>query len=431
MSTVVKTIQKPTKTVKKEEMTKLNETTKPTKPKPKPVELGPAKTSTRSKPLSEEEKSANPDEYIFNEATGKHVKRDSAIGKKLAKAQETGDDSFLPMTEAKRLVKVVKVLSEKCGIPNEQIKEALKSEKNLLPNGFPTELGGKEVKSRHPDHPKQPLNAFIFYCEEERAKVIKSNPGIENKKIISVMSSNWKELSSEERKPYVEMAEQDKERYEKEMLVFEKEHPDEARSSKGSPSHAKPTKKTAYHIYVEDTRKGLEAENPTLDGKQITKLLAEKWSILKKTEPLMVEEYNARANDMNVDLVDRLGEFHAVLDLSKLSKLERAKAEDTVHYRLNPTTGNYVLKEGWSKKDGVFIYKNSVEKNVGKTVDVEKSVKSVKTVGKTVEKSEKSVKPKTFKQVETVKKAEVLGVSDEETQDIFAGSEEEEEDPLI
>jgi hypothetical protein len=309
-----------------------------------------AKTDTVR--LSEEDKKADTENYVLNPNTGKYVKKDSPNGKKLVKAEETGEEIPKMMTETQRLILVVQTLADQLGLEDSAIKASLKIIESELPRGFPNGWGGKQKTARHPDHPKQPSNPYIFYTKAVRPSVVLANPDAKNTEIVSIMSKQWKETAEEDREEYNEQAASDKVRYEEEMNVFETEHPELARAKTSPPNNGKPTKETAYHLWCEENRELYRNDNLDLDGKAITKLLAERWEMLKKDDKKRVAEYQAIADEANKGFEERVIEYHTSPNTSpkKLSKAEQVKADDPEHYELSMKTGRYVRKEGPKKE---------------------------------------------------------------------------------
>ncbi|EAY08175.1 HMG box family protein [Trichomonas vaginalis G3] len=73
-----------------------------------------------------------------------------------------------------------------------------------------------------------PKSPYIFFCQEKRPQVKEENPGIAFGDIAKKLGEMWKNLSEEEKKPYMEMAEKDKEAH--------KNDPKEEKKSKKSKS---------------------------------------------------------------------------------------------------------------------------------------------------------------------------------------------------
>ena len=320
--------------------------------------------------LSENDKKTDLVNFVLNPATSKYVKRDSPMGKKLVKAEETGEEVAKMMTETQRLILVIQTLQDHLGLEDSAIKAALTAEDSVkaeLPRSFPSIWGGKLKTARHADHPKQPSNPYIFFTKAVRAKVVAENLGVENTEIVSIMAKKWKNTTEDERVVYNDLAAADKLRYEEAMKIFETEHPEEARA-KSSPSNGKPTKETAYHLFSDEIRSSIQTEFPDLDGKQVTKKIAEMWDTLKKTDKEKVAKYQAIADKSNEDFEERVTEYTASPGSSpKFTKIEQAKADDPEHYELNPKTNRHMIKEGWKKNpDGSFVSTKKIAKPVAK-----------------------------------------------------------------
>jgi hypothetical protein len=391
------------KVTSKESEPKTAKTTKTTKATKSASPKAPTKAPTIR--LSEEDKKTDTVNYIFNPNTNKYVKRGTPLGKKLVKAEQTGEEIPKTMTETERLILVIQTLVDQLGLEDSAIKISLKPISGELPRGFPVEWGGKQKTARSPDHPKQPSNAYIFYTKAVRQSVVDANPDLSNTDIVSMMAKMWKLTSEEDRTEYNQLAEEDKIRYEEEMKIFEAEHPDQARA-KSSPG--KPTKATAYHKYCEVNRDALKEENPDLDGKSITKLLAEQWEEVKKDEDEHAK-YQALADEANEGFEERVTEYHEDNNHhKKLSDSEQAKANDPEHYELNPKTGRYISKEEPKKETTPHTSPKVVEKAKPATKPAAKSKpkpKTAKTVSESVTNSEvdmESVKAEILEVSETV-----------------------------
>ncbi len=371
-------------------------------------------TKSASVRLSEDDKKADPDNYILNPGSKKYVKRDSPVGKKLAKAEETGEDVAKTMTDTQRLILVIQTLQDQLGLDDSAIKAALTADDTVmaeLPRSFPSAWGGKQKTARHADHPKQPSNPYIFFTKAVRPSVVEANPGVKNTEIVSIMAKQWMDTPKDNRIEYDNLAAADRIRYAEAMKIFEAEYPEEARS-KTSPGNGKPTKETAYHMFSVKHRESVRAKFPDLDGKQITKKLAETWDNLKKSNKDQIAEYQAAADEANEGFEDRVAEFNSSPGSSpKLSKTEQAKADDPVHYELKMGTGRHILKKGWKKNpDGSFVKIGSKEPAVKKTTAV---------VKKAVEKKVERPVTKKVEEVVETDEEEVVDDDDDDEEDLL------------
>ncbi|EAY03627.1 HMG box family protein [Trichomonas vaginalis G3] len=79
-----------------------------------------------------------------------------------------------------------------------------------------------------------PASPYILFCKEKRPQVKADNPGIAFGDIAKKLGEMWKNLSEEEKKPYIEKAEAEK-----------AEHKDEPKEKKSKcKSKCKSTKKS-------------------------------------------------------------------------------------------------------------------------------------------------------------------------------------------
>uniref|UniRef100_A0A7S1M4T3 HMG box domain-containing protein n=1 Tax=Alexandrium catenella TaxID=2925 RepID=A0A7S1M4T3_ALECA len=84
--------------------------------------------------------------------------------------------------------------------------------------------GKKEGWERPPDKPKMPAPAFFQYATAYRAK----NPHIKTTEASKTASALWKDMTAEQKKPYEDKYEKDKEQHAKDMKVYKESGKEEA-----------------------------------------------------------------------------------------------------------------------------------------------------------------------------------------------------------
>ena len=80
---------------------------------------------------------------------------------------------------------------------------------------------GKKKEKKDSNAPKRAITAFFFFQSERRPELKKEKPELDNKQIISEMSAEWKKMTEKEKKKYVDKAEEDRKRYEKEKAAYD------------------------------------------------------------------------------------------------------------------------------------------------------------------------------------------------------------------
>lgn len=127
------------------------------------------------------------------------------------------------------------------------------------------------LKPREIQHgPQRNISAYLFFCEDKRKEILEKNPGIKPNKVMILFGESWKQLSEEEKKPYMERAVQDKLRY-SEFLEANK------------PQNKKQVKPSAYNLFCTDERKKIKETDPQLTSLEIRNELGKRWKEAKET----------------------------------------------------------------------------------------------------------------------------------------------------
>ncbi|KAJ1675092.1 hypothetical protein EV182_001955 [Spiromyces aspiralis] len=103
------------------------------------------------------------------------------------------------------------------------------TKRKITPDGRPMTSLPPEIKRFR--------NSFLFYVNEQRKRLNNGEndseeDGSKNREFISNMSKKWREMSDEEKAPYIKMAKEDKERFNREMEEWERKHPGQGPKSK-------------------------------------------------------------------------------------------------------------------------------------------------------------------------------------------------------
>lgn len=79
----------------------------------------------------------------------------------------------------------------------------------------------KKRRAKDPDAPKRPLGAYFFYFKENNSKIKRENMELNQKSVVARIAADWKQLTDEQKLPFVELSNADKARYVREKKVYE------------------------------------------------------------------------------------------------------------------------------------------------------------------------------------------------------------------
>jgi len=79
----------------------------------------------------------------------------------------------------------------------------------------------KNKKVKDPKAPKRGLSAWIIYTNEMRTKFKADNPEKSTTELTTLMSQEWRNMTDEDKKKYIDLAEVDKQRYMKEKEEYD------------------------------------------------------------------------------------------------------------------------------------------------------------------------------------------------------------------
>jgi len=112
--------------------------------------------------------------------------------------------------------------------------------------------------------PKRSLSAYTYFFRDNFSTLKASNPGKAAPEILKLVGAQWNSQNDNGKKPYIEKASQDKERYNNEMVQYVKTLPPK-----------KPP--TAFIIFCNELRATVQRANPTVKMTGLSKLLGEQW----------------------------------------------------------------------------------------------------------------------------------------------------------
>ena len=117
------------------------------------------------------------------------------------------------------------------GIPQEKLLEAiisLQSMKNDT-SSLPKKKGRKTKASKDPNKPKRPQSAYFLWLGDNRSRIkeelVKKEESAKATDVTKEAGRQWKLVSVEEKCPFVEQSESEKQRYKEEMQTYEPQDP--------------------------------------------------------------------------------------------------------------------------------------------------------------------------------------------------------------
>ncbi len=79
----------------------------------------------------------------------------------------------------------------------------------------------KEKPQKDKDAPKKGKSAFFFFLASNLDELKKKSPSLAHKEAVSELSKEWKKLSTTGKKSYIDLANKEKERFQKEKEVYQ------------------------------------------------------------------------------------------------------------------------------------------------------------------------------------------------------------------
>ena len=80
---------------------------------------------------------------------------------------------------------------------------------------------GKRKEKKEAGAPKRALSPFLYYTLDRRPDLKKEKPELSHKEMLSEMGVEWNNMKEEDKKKYIQKADEDKKRYEREKAAFE------------------------------------------------------------------------------------------------------------------------------------------------------------------------------------------------------------------
>lgn len=166
---------------------------------------------------------------------------------------------------------------------------------------------GRTQRIRDPDLPKRPTNAYLIFCEMEKERIKheleERNPGAVTE-LSKSLTEAWKNLDDEKRKPYYKLYEDDRDRYQREMSVYnqKKQFEEEQKETKKSNKKQKLDNESSIEENVNLTKE--ETDDSKIENYSNNNLLAtdeQNNNLIEENEDDSAQP--ASADSMHIDQV--------------------------------------------------------------------------------------------------------------------------------
>lgn len=140
--------------------------------------------------------------------------------------------------------------------------------------------------------PKRAKSAYLYFSNFNRIDLRKSHPDMGFSEQSKETARRWHDMKESEKKPFVDMAQKDKERFDREK----NEIPE------------KPTRSpNSFMAFAKDNREKVIAGNPEWNMGMVQKRLGEMW---KQAPDDVKKRYNAEAKANHEEYKKKLSQFH-------------------------------------------------------------------------------------------------------------------------
>ncbi|MED6137579.1 High mobility group B protein 6 [Stylosanthes scabra] len=244
---------------------------------------------------------------------------------------------------------------------------------------LPSLLKDKEQQDKK-DKKKRPSAPYILWCKDQWNEIKKTNPEAEFKEISNMLGAKWKTVSAEEKKPYEDKYNAEKEAYMEVMakekreaealklleddqkqkmamelleqyMQFRQETEKETKKKNKNKKEKDPLKPkhplSAYIIFTNERRAALAAENKSVV--EVTKITGEEWKnmteemkrpyeeMAKKKKEQYVKEMEAYKQKRDEEAANLMKEEEEHMKLQKQEALQMLKKKEKTENLIKKT----------------------------------------------------------------------------------------------
>nr|NP_001071733.1 transcription factor protein [Ciona intestinalis]BAE06487.1 transcription factor protein [Ciona intestinalis] len=133
---------------------------------------------------------------------------------------------------------------------------------------------------KDPNKPRGRMTGYAYFVQTCREEHKRKHP---NEQVVFAEFSRkcakrWKPMTDKEKKTFTDMAEKDRQRYEREMKDYVPAAGEAKKKKKKKDPNAPKRPQSAFFLFCADRRAPLKAENPGWTVGEIAKALGKKWA---------------------------------------------------------------------------------------------------------------------------------------------------------
>eukprot|EP00948_MAST-09A_sp_MAST-9A-sp1_P001606 g1606.t1 len=152
----------------------------------------------------------------------------------------------------------------------------------------------EEKLGLRPKRPKKPHTAYLYFLLEQSPRIRAEHPELGMSQVAKLVGNTWKNVG--DRTPWIEKAEQDRLRYEREMETYKASQPAQKRQARNP-----------YWFFCRDRKEEIKRRCPNYNFGQINKELGRLWKALSEEEKVGFRALSdadkrvARAHNLRVE----------------------------------------------------------------------------------------------------------------------------------
>ncbi|KAM7257176.1 hypothetical protein ACFE04_012917 [Oxalis oulophora] len=315
--------------------------------------------------------------------------KQSSFEKEMQEMQEMLEKMKIEKEKTEELLKekdeMLKEKEEELEIKGKELKKLQKMKEFKPIMNFPIFKDAEQDKKKKKADPekKRPATPYIQWCKDQWSKVKLDNPEAEFKEMSNILGAKWKTVTAEEKKPYEEKYQAEKEAYlqvinkEKReteaMRLFEDEHKQKTamelleqylqfKQESENDNNKKKTKKekdplkpkqpmSAFFLFSNERRAALLTENKNV--LEVAKILGEEWKNMSEKQKAPYEELAKKNKEKYLDEME-------VYKQMKTDEADSIKKEEEELMKIQKQEAMQLLKK--KEKTDNIIKKTKEEK---------------------------------------------------------------------